>query len=147
MLLKRPAVVFLAALAVVLFLSVTSRSSGATFGSIPNSVQEQREATAQKFVSEALRTWQERLDLKDWDIRVELVRPKALEAKTLGNVHWDLDTKCATIGVLSAYDYTLPTPAMLNDMEFTVVHELVHLHLATLPRSDASARAEEHAVN
>ena len=32
-------------------------------------------------------------------------------------------------------------------MEFTVVHELVHLQLSSLPRSDASRGAEERAVN
>jgi hypothetical protein len=36
---------------------------------------------------------------------------------------------------------------MLDDMEFTVVHELVHLQLSSLPRSEASRSAEEHAVN
>lgn len=35
---------------------------------------------------------------------------------------------------------------MLNDMEVTVVHELVHLELAALPRSEGSRRSEEHAV-
>jgi hypothetical protein len=32
-------------------------------------------------------------------------------------------------------------------MEFTLVHELIHLELASLPRSDASRTDEEHAVN
>jgi hypothetical protein len=32
-------------------------------------------------------------------------------------------------------------------MELTVVHELVHLDLASLPRSQASRSSEEHAVN
>ena len=32
-------------------------------------------------------------------------------------------------------------------MEFTIVHELVHLELASLPRSEASRSNEEHAVN
>ena len=36
---------------------------------------------------------------------------------------------------------------MLDDIEFTIVHEMVHLHLASLPRSEASRRIEEHAVN
>jgi hypothetical protein len=36
---------------------------------------------------------------------------------------------------------------MLDDMEFTIVHEMVHLELASLPRSEASRRVEEHAVN
>ena len=32
-------------------------------------------------------------------------------------------------------------------MEFTVVHELIHLQLSSLPRSEASRSAEERAVN
>jgi hypothetical protein len=112
-----------------------------------NATDIEREAIAQRFVTQALATWQDRLNLKDWDIKVDLVRPSALEPKTLGNIHWDTNTRQASIGVLSAYDYTLPTPAMLEDMEFTVVHELIHLHLASLPRSDASRGVEERAVN
>jgi hypothetical protein len=104
-------------------------------------------AAAEKFVAQRLRIWQERLNLTDWDIRFDMVRSKDLEPKTLGNVHWDTDVKTARISVMSTYDYTLPYKDMLKDMEFTVVHELVHLHLASLPRSDASRRVEEHAVN
>lgn len=91
--------------------------------------------------------WQERLNLKDWDIKFQLVRADKLEPKTLGNINWDADVKGAKISVLSTYDYQLPYHEMLDDMEFTVVHELVHLHLASLPRSEASRRVEEHAVN
>jgi hypothetical protein len=36
---------------------------------------------------------------------------------------------------------------MLDHMELTVVHELVHLELASLPRSQESRSTEEHAVN
>lgn len=107
----------------------------------------QREAYAQKFVEQRLHIWQDRLDLKDWNIQIHLVRPSELEPQTLGNIHWDTEAKQASIGVLSTYDYKLPWQAMLDDMEFTVVHELVHLHLASLPRSEASRRVEEHAVN
>jgi hypothetical protein len=53
----------------------------------------------------------------------------------------------ATIDVQSSYDYEMPVKEMLDDMEFTVVHELVHLRLSSLPRSEASRGAEEHAVN
>ena len=87
------------------------------------------------------------MNLKDWDIHVDLVRADHLEPRTLGNVHWDTDTKKATIDVLSPFDYTLTHNAMLADMEMTIVHELVHIELASLPRSDASRRTEEHAVN
>jgi len=136
----------IAALLLVIFLNV-SHGSDSVPTKTPNANAADREATAQRFVTQSLQTWQDRLDLKDWKIKVELVHPSALEPKTLGNVHWDTNLKEATIDVLSSYDYTLPTPQMLADMEFTVVHELVHLHLASLPRSDASRRTEEHAVN
>jgi hypothetical protein len=112
-----------------------------------SAADEEREAVAQRFVSQSLATWQQRLDLKDWKIQVDLVRPASLEPKTLGNIHWDINTKEATICVLSAYDYTLPTQPMLDDMEFTIVHELVHLHLSALPHTDDSVVPEEHAVN
>jgi len=118
-------------------------AAGATGPAAP----QEREARAEKFVSAKLRLWQERLNLTDWHIQANLVRRRALEPQTLGNIHWDTDTKQATIGVLSTYDYKLPFPEMLEDMEFTVVHELVHLRLASLPRSDASRRVEEYAVN
>ena len=108
---------------------------------------EERESAAKQFILQKLTLWQQRLNLRQWDIRIELVRSEKLEPRTLGNIHWDTDTKQATVGVLSSYDYHLPYDAMLDDMEFTVVHELVHLQLAVLPRSDASRRAEEHTVN
>lgn len=113
---------------------------------IPATPQE-REIASRQFVLQRLSLWQERLNLTQWDIRIELDRAAQLEPRTLGNIHWDTETRQATIAVLSSYDYHLPFDAMLDDMEFTVVHELVHLQLAVLPRSDASRRAEEHAVN
>jgi hypothetical protein len=134
-------------LAAFLFLSFTTLGFASSASGVPTSAPQQREAVAQKFVVSALQLWQDRLNLNDWDIRIKLVRPSSLEPKTLGNIHWDTNTKLATIGVLSSYDYTLPTPEMLSDMEFTIVHELVHLQLASLPRSEASRRNEEHAVN
>jgi len=121
--------------------------AASTFGWSHDSTPEERDVTAAKFVAQKLQIWQDRMDLKDWNIRVQLVRADQLEPKTLGNIHWDTDSKTATIAVLSTEDYKLPWKAMLDDMEFTVVHELVHLELASLPRSEASRRVEEHAVN
>jgi hypothetical protein len=106
-----------------------------------------REIAAQKHIDQKLQVWQQRLNLKDWNLRARLVHPDALEPKTLGNIRWNTDARAATIGVLSTYHYDLQDQAMLDDMEFTIVHELVHLHLASLPRSEASRRVEEHAVN
>ena len=70
-----------------------------------------------------------------------------MKPKTLGATHWDKDKKCASISVLDPGDYNLPFRDILNDLELTVVHELVHLDLAALPRSEASRSNEEHAVN
>ena len=136
-----------AALLLFLFASIGYTSTNLSALPASPSTPEDREAAAQKFVSQRLAVWKERLNLRDWSVSAQLVRPSSLEPKTLGNIRWDLDRKEATIGVLSSYEYQLPWQEMLNDMEFTVVHELVHLHLASLPRSEASRRIEEHAVN
>ena len=70
----------------------------------------------------------------------------------MGNVHWDADKKTAMIRVLDAADYGRPFRSTLQDMEFTVVHELVHLELTSLTRnfksrSEESFSEEEQAVN
>src|ERR1051325_8375652 len=136
----------LAAILPLLFVALVRGSATPSPAPAPSAPEAQREAAAERYVNQVLQTWQERLDLKDWKIEATLVRPAKLDPKTLGNIHWDLNTKQATISVLSAYDYTLPTQPMLDDMEFTVVHELIHLHLASLPKTDASRPLEEHAV-
>jgi hypothetical protein len=108
---------------------------------------DEREARANNFTKEKLQFWQKRLNLEKWEVSVQLVRNTSLKPKTLGNIHWDASTMQATIDVQSSYDYKLPFQEALDDMEFTIVHELVHLQLSSLPRSEASRSAEEHAVN
>ncbi len=53
----------------------------------------------------------------------------------------------AVIRVLDPADYRLPFHEMLNDMEFTVVHELIHLEIAPVlshfTRSEANRREED----
>jgi hypothetical protein len=110
-------------------------------------IARERAATAESFVTERLAIWQKRLKLQDWHLVVKLVRSTELKPKTLGNIHWDTPSKEATIRVLALADYKLPYQDALRDMEFTVVHELVHLQLSSLPRSEASRGAEERAVN
>jgi hypothetical protein len=140
---KTPSAARFSGIAILLF----AIFAGYAFGWNRSSNPQDRDAAAAKFVSQKLQVWQNRMNLRDWDIRVELVRADKLEPKTLGNIHWDTDAKSATIAVLAPEDYKLPYQAMLDDMEFTIVHELVHLELASLPRSEASRRVEEHAVN
>jgi hypothetical protein len=110
-------------------------------------IQREKYLMAQSFLGEKLWLWQNRLNLGVWNIQIRLVRLSELKPKTLGNIHWDTDTHTAQIKVLAPEDYKVSSPDMLKDMEFTVVHELIHLELSSLPRSEASRSAEEHAVN
>ena len=111
----------------------------------------ERSALAGSFAAERLWVWQKRLNLQDWNVSVLMSRTGELKPKTLGNIHWDMEKKTAVIRVLDPADYRLPFREMLQDMEFTVVHELIHLGFAPvvsdLQRSDANRREEEHAVN
>jgi hypothetical protein len=107
----------------------------------------ERSLLAERYASERLWVWQNRLNLQDWHITIVMARTTDLKPKTLGNIHWDAEQKSAVIRVLDPADYRMPFQEMLQDMEFTVVHELIHLELSSLPRSEESRREEEHAVN
>ena len=99
------------------------------------------------FVEERLAFWQGKLDLTGWNVTAIMARKSELKAKTLGGIRWDKGKKTATMSVMDAADYTMGCSEMLADMEFTIVHELVHLELASLPKSEASRTNEEFAVN
>ena len=102
---------------------------------------------AERFVNERLSVWSKRLNLEGWQISVIMTRRDDLKENTLGGVRWDKGKKSAVIKVQDASDYRLPLREMLDDMELTIVHELVHLELSSLPRSEASRSSEEKAVN
>lgn len=100
-----------------------------------------------RFLKEKLATWQRRLKLEDWKISVTMSRRTDLKPRTLGGIRWDKRKKSAVMAVLDPSEYRLSFEEMLADIEFTIVHELVHLELASLPRSEASRSSEERAVN
>jgi hypothetical protein len=112
----------------------------------PQNIDEQ-DRVAETFLKDRLAVWQRRMNLEDWRISIALTHRDDLKAGTLGGIRWDKNKKIAFMSVLDASDYRLPFQRMLDDMEFTLVHELVHLELASLPRSEASRSTEEHAVN
>jgi hypothetical protein len=112
----------------------------------------ERESLGETYLHNSLARWRQRLKLEDWTISLVMSHPSEMRRGTLGNVHWDADKKTAIIRVLDAADYETPFRATLQDMEFTVVHELVHLELASLTRnfksrSEESFSEEERAVN
>jgi hypothetical protein len=106
-----------------------------------------RQAQANRYIHDLLPYWQKRLQLEDWNIYILLSRPEDLRPGTLGNIHWDMEKKSATIRVMDASGYTPDVTAMLKDMRVTVVHELVHLELASLPVSDADRSNQEYAID
>jgi hypothetical protein len=105
------------------------------------------EASVLCFVQERLTEWKRRLNLEDWKVTVNLLRRDELKPGTLGGIRWDKKKKSAVMSLLHPSEYQLPAEAVLKDLEFTIVHELVHLELATLPKSEASRSQEEQAVN
>jgi hypothetical protein len=128
-------------------LLLSTASSVQAQQSVPEPTAHERALLAESFLNERLIVWQQRLNLQDWKISVVMSHPTDLKPRTLGNIHWDSDKKNAVIRVLDASDYKMGFRDMIEDMEFTVVHELIHLELSSLPRSEASRRDEEHAVN
>jgi hypothetical protein len=101
---------------------------------------------ADDYLQPRLLVWQKRLKLSGWKITMVQAKLSELRPGTLGNIHWDDADKTAKIRVLAASEYKISYELALKDMECTLVHELVHLELAQLPRSDASREEEEHAV-
>jgi hypothetical protein len=116
-----------------------------------SSVASERSAMVGSFATERLSLWQKRLNLTEWNISVVVSRATELKAKTVGNIHWDREKKTAVIRVLDPADYDMALEPMLKDIEFTVVHELIHLEmvpiLSDLQRSAENRLEEEHAVN
>jgi hypothetical protein len=93
------------------------------------------------------KTWQKRLDLGEWRISTQIVRASELKPDTLGNLHWNNETRTAVIRVLNPLDYDIPSTDIPLDIEYTIVHELIHLQLAALPRDPGGKNVEERVVN
>lgn len=136
-------------LALLASASVFAQTNAAGSGSAVAPVSNNAESSqlARQYVNERLAVWQERLKLGGWQISAQAARASQFKPGTMGAIQWDKGKKTAVIFVLDPADYRLPLREMLDDMEMTVVHELIHLELASLPRSQASRSGEERAVN
>ena len=121
---------------------------GASVSVVASSVAE----TKSKLVTEIqvdswLKAWQKRLHLDDWRIEARIVRSTDLKPETLGNLKWNVVNHTATIKVLNPVDYELAATEIPEDIEYTIVHELVHLQLSVLPRDLNKKDVEESVVN
>jgi hypothetical protein len=87
--------------------------------------------------------WQQKLQLTQWTITLEVVRDRALGGVSMGDIAWDIVNKRAFIRVLCEEDYDLPLAMARLDQQATVVHELVHLkHAEDKSSSEASVVQE-----
>jgi len=112
------------------------------------SVESKAKATvSQDQVDAWVKLWQRRLHLDDWKIEGRIVRSGDLKPDTLGNLKWNSISRAATIKVLHPMDYELPAAEVPQDIEYTIVHELVHLQLSALPRDLGKKEVEEVVVN
>ena len=106
-----------------------------------------RPLVAEDQVRRWLADWQHRLKLDDWKIEARIVRIWELKPDTLGNVKWNRDKRSAVIRVLNPVDYDLPADKIAADIENTVVHELLHVRLSSLPKDKGNPKVEEGVVN
>jgi hypothetical protein len=85
----------------------------------------------QEELEQNLQEWQKRLRLQDWIIDAKIKRDRDLPGNVEASVNWVLTKKMASISILDPMDY--PPDAMVpQDMENSLVHELLHLHLAPI---------------
>lgn len=92
--------------------------------------------------------WQKILRLQDWDIIVQISRrDDTFGNSTMGQVRYHLELKQALIKIIDPIDY----PANViypQDMEISLVHELLHLHFAPFNAEEGTpaATAQEQAI-
>lgn len=78
---------------------------------------------------EACNVWKKILKLSDWDIVVRIGRASQMRnLSRMGQVSYTLNKRSAVITLLDPEDYSNSIWPL--DHELTLVHELVHLHLA-----------------
>src|SRR5690242_15622149 len=126
-------------LAVLLVLGVCACLG--SFGSTPEKASPS--AITQMQVDDWTRVWQKTLDLGEWTVTTLIVRTSDLKPDTLGNLKWNTANRTAVVKVLNPLDYELPSSEIATDIEYTILHELIHLQLSALPHDGSSKLIEE----
>jgi hypothetical protein len=105
----------------------------------------------QEEVAAALAFWQKALRLQDWHVTVEIKRSRDMggEYTRGGEVFIKDSRKAARINLLDPVDYS-PSCWEPQDMEYFLVHELLHLHTSCIRQTDGESEdntQEEQAVD
>ena len=79
------------------------------------------------------REWQERLRLEHWDIALRIARACDFTNEGDAEITWVLSKAKAIMKILDPVDY--PAGPFKQDMEISLVHELLHLHFAPFDHS------------
>lgn len=87
-----------------------------------------------KRISQLCEEWQEILGLKDWDVKILIVSKEDMSKPNIqGSCTYTLSTKTALISILNPINYD-PSCPWKQDLEQTLVHELLHLHFSFVSR-------------
>lgn len=80
--------------------------------------------------------WQNQLKLNNWRIAIGIERKTVFNnSQSTGEIDYVLPLRQAIIKILDPLDY--PNSPFEQDMEISLVHELLHLHFALFePKSD-----------
>jgi hypothetical protein len=89
-----------------------------------------------------MKFWQKRLGLEEWNLSLRVVRQSQIDPDSWGTAEWYPESKTGVINVLDPRDYNLKGGNLKQDMECTIVHELVHIQVSPLKAEDAAEREE-----
>lgn len=80
-------------------------------------------------IKKLCKEWQDRLKLNRWDIQINIYRESDFtNEESEGEISYKLSNGKAIIRILDPIDF--PETPFLQDMEKTIVHELLHLQFA-----------------
>ncbi len=86
--------------------------------------------------------WQEILSLQDWDVKPGIYRADSFKTEgSQAECDWVLKEKMAIIRILDPVDYP-ENKLWPQDMEISLVHELIHLHVAPFDETKAGSLQE-----
>lgn len=80
-------------------------------------------------LNQACAEWQKVLGVQDWDVKCCIKRSRDMNMQEAqAECQWTIQNKQATINICDPVDY--PPHEWEQDMEDSLVHELMHLHCA-----------------